>query len=594
MSLLRTLKTTAHLKSSSENAFYDLDLENPFFICRIMTDLYELQLFERIKRIKVKHECIMIAKSIRLLEAVSLRCKFPKKQPSKQIKSIESPQYGALLQCYFFDDGVKKEFLAFVNDVSSGRMLTLWCPSINEIVHIPMGTEIFFKKLYNLKFHCILKEAEAINTLQESPLLELILDPSTIEKITNSWSQNTSANTEFLNDVDQERIALKISKSINENGKNIFFIDGAAGTGKTRLLAGLVHQILKDSADTGRKKRILVCAPANVSTDVATAQIGLLANKYEIIRVTGFQSENKLISRKFLLEEKVSARMKKDKRHVANELPDDHMLQFKRQKCISELNTLRRQEGGCNRLIEAALDKIEKIEDDIYRDKHSADSVLAKRKKLRDVIIQTCDVVCTTLGCSKSLHVPLADVLIVDEANKATELQLLNALQPTIKHIILIGDSTQPPTMLKGFEAAKFGLADSCILRLTQKCSTFKLDRQFRMAPEIFNFPSTFFYEASSNTSSVRSVIESPINPYLVFNLRSAASHEFVMQFVIKLLLAVDRNTSSDNQQKLSCTILTLDMEFSNKITRKLSKFRYFFKIFFFHVSHTANCSILQ
>jgi hypothetical protein len=93
------------------------------------------------------------------------------------------------------------------------------------------------------------------------------------------------------------------------------------------------------------------------------------------------------------------------------------------------------------------------------------------------------------------------DHLIVDEAGQATEAETIIATQHGPGKIVLVGDVKQLPATVISQEAEAAGFGLSMMDRLTQ-CGwpSVMLDTQYRMHPDICDWPSKAFYEEGLRT----------------------------------------------------------------------------------------------
>jgi superfamily I DNA and/or RNA helicase len=88
--------------------------------------------------------------------------------------------------------------------------------------------------------------------------------------------------------------------------------------------------------------------------------------------------------------------------------------------------------------------------------------------------------------------------LIVDEAGACTEAEILVPLNKKPKRLLLVGDPKQLPATVQSPNAVKFGLTQSLQERLMyqNKFDFTLLDVQYRMRPEISQWPMAQFYDA--------------------------------------------------------------------------------------------------
>lgn len=86
------------------------------------------------------------------------------------------------------------------------------------------------------------------------------------------------------------------------------------------------------------------------------------------------------------------------------------------------------------------------------------------------------------------------DTLIIDEAGQAVEAETLIPLRTSPKKCLLIGDIQQLPATVISQDAVKLNFGRSLMERLTPCYKSSMLNIQYRMRPEICQFPSQAFY----------------------------------------------------------------------------------------------------
>jgi senataxin len=154
------------------------------------------------------------------------------------------------------------------------------------------------------------------------------------------------------------------------------------------------------------------------------------------------------------------------------------------------------------------------------------------RRQMTDAILDEADVICATL--SGSGHEQLAkmnvnfETVIIDEAAQSVELAALIPLKYGCQRCILVGDPNQlPPTVLSQ-AAAKFQYEESLFVRMQRNDphSVYLLSIQYRMNPDISQFPSNKFYDGKlldgpdMGSITRREWHTSPLfRPYCFFNV---------------------------------------------------------------------------
>ncbi|KMS93636.1 hypothetical protein BVRB_029480, partial [Beta vulgaris subsp. vulgaris] len=110
-------------------------------------------------------------------------------------------------------------------------------------------------------------------------------------------------------------------------------------------------------------------------------------------------------------------------------------------------------------------------------------------QELRERLLSEANVlVCTLSGSGAALigNIPHTfQVVIVDEAAQAHEIETLIPLQYCCRKLILVGDPRQLPATVLSTYAGKFGLNRSMFERLESVIQPVMLTEQYRMHPEL-------------------------------------------------------------------------------------------------------------
>uniref|UniRef100_A0A0C9QDY4 DDB_G0274399 protein n=1 Tax=Fopius arisanus TaxID=64838 RepID=A0A0C9QDY4_9HYME len=157
----------------------------------------------------------------------------------------------------------------------------------------------------------------------------------------------------------------------------------------------------------------------------------------------------------------------------------------------------------------------------------------SEKRKSKDDILRTSDVIATTLSSSYSFQMERIfenddiPVCIVDEAAQSTELGTLIPLMLGVRTLILVGDPKQlPPTVLSpqakfhGFDKSLFYRAKENF-DLQQGNPILMLDTQYRMVEDIVSWPNNFFYQGRLKTGS-----SVPSLPFHNYKLLHHSSHQ--------------------------------------------------------------------
>lgn len=234
-------------------------------------------------------------------------------------------------------------------------------------------------------------------------------------------------------------------------------IQGPPGTGKTQTLAAIVYHLLENLHPD---HKILVCSTSNAAVD----------NIVKRIAQTGV-SVLRICSK---IREKIPSSV------------DEHCLHIKLKNYISTHHP----SFFHDYLSRAVYD--EQLSLESYRE------YLKYTKNGTEQIILNSKVICCTncVAGDSRLGDYYYDTVLVDEANQATEPEILIPLLNGCSRFILAGDQMQlgPVSLCKS--STYGGLSRSLFSRLADLGAEFNvLNTQYRMHPSLSRFPIEFFYE---------------------------------------------------------------------------------------------------
>lgn len=120
-------------------------------------------------------------------------------------------------------------------------------------------------------------------------------------------------------------------------------------------------------------------------------------------------------------------------------------------------------------------------------------------------IIEHADVIFTTLSSAGNAMIKRCcpvDVVVCDEAAQASEASTLISLHLQPRHLILVGDPAQLPAFVESIHARSMKCEESLMKRLmtASKYTSHLLSTQYRMHPDIVEFPNRAFYSNHLNT----------------------------------------------------------------------------------------------
>ncbi|XP_030386590.1 regulator of nonsense transcripts 1 homolog [Scaptodrosophila lebanonensis] len=231
-------------------------------------------------------------------------------------------------------------------------------------------------------------------------------------------------------------------------------IQGPPGTGKTVTSATIVYQLVKQHGGT-----VLVCAPSNTAVDQLTEKIH--RTNLKVVRVCAKSRE-----------------------------AIDSPVSF-----LALHNQIRNMETN------SELKKLQQLKDETG-ELSSADEKRYRSLKrgTENQLLEAADVICCTCvgaGDMRLSRIKFTSILI-DESMQSTEPECMVPVVLGAKQLILVGDHCQLGPVVMCKKAARAGLSQSLFERLVVLgIRPFRLEVQYRMHPELSQFPSNFFYEGS-------------------------------------------------------------------------------------------------
>ena len=321
-------------------------------------------------------------------------------------------------------------------------------------------------------------------------------------------------------------------------------VQGPPGSGKTKTIVAIVGALLTSTLEAKRRvgetiarpingaqratvapvaaKKLLVCAPSNAAVDelVMRFKQGVKTTngaheKLNIVRLGRSDAVNTNVL-DVTLEELVNAKLNLagGKKKVAGDEIQKIMAAHK--AACEEYNGLRNMTDALkaegkpvtpeqNREFEVLKRKKTQLSSQIDQARDSGDTVARdaeiSRRLVQQEVLDNSHVICATLSGSghemfQGLNIEF-ETVIIDEAAQSIELSALIPLKYGCSKCILVGDPKQlPPTVLSR-EAARFQYEQSLFVRMqaNHPNDVHLLDTQYRMHPEISQFPSSVFYD---------------------------------------------------------------------------------------------------
>lgn len=319
----------------------------------------------------------------------------------------------------------------------------------------------------------------------------------------------------------------------SSQGEGFSLIQGPPGTGKTKTILGIVGHFLsraqKSSVitvptpglsplpDAKPVAKILICAPSNAAVDELVLRLkdGVFTDSGEnytpkLIRLGRSDAMNTSV-RDVSLEELVDRHLRERNDQVAI----NPNLRQEHNKCLADRDRIREAlKGDLNDAdvlrLELELREVNQKRSALGRkldEQRETASVAARsrdieKRRIQAKLINEAEVICSTL--SGSAHDFLAsmyikfDQVIIDEACQCVELSAIIPLRYGCKKCVMVGDPNQlPPTVLSQ-RAAALKYEESLFVRMQRNHPdlVYLLDVQYRMHPEISQFPSLEFYNS--------------------------------------------------------------------------------------------------
>ncbi|KAK9366904.1 SEN1 N terminal-domain-containing protein [Lipomyces kononenkoae] len=354
-------------------------------------------------------------------------------------------------------------------------------------------------------------------------------------------------------------------------------IQGPPGTGKTKTILGIIGATLtttksrgipiqipghrqsaqQPTAATVEPKRILVCAPSNAAVDELVLRLkgGIWNSSGEtffpkIVRLGRSDIINPAV-RDLTLEEQVDAQVNKfeqDNKTKNGNGKDGGNLREQLNKVLADRASIDREialteDAGVREKLRGQRDLLnakkaalgQRLDEE--RDRHAVvvRTNEIERRNIQTKILTNAEVMCATLsGAGHDLLASLSmtfETVIIDEAAQCVELSALIPLKYGCIRCAMVGDPNQlPPTVLSQ-TASKFQYEQSLFVRMQRNfpSSVHLLSIQYRMHPQISQFPSAQFYDSrlidgdgmASRTEAEWHSAADIFGPYRFFNVHS-------------------------------------------------------------------------
>ncbi|KAM3825322.1 putative helicase senataxin isoform 2-T2 [Vipera latastei] len=408
---------------------------------------------------------------------------------------------------------------------------------------------------------------QALLMLNRSPLATPILSPSTPYYSPRDLNTESEKSLPYMRDFNEgQRRAIESAYAMitqHPSSPKICLIHGPPGTGKSKVIVGLLHRILDERSGKEnavqrlnakiKTNRVLVCAPSNAAIDNLMKKIILEFKKFReknalgncgdinLVRLGQQKSINSEV-RKFSLDDQIDRKINKAMLGKDQDLHKRKEDLDRQLDALSRLRAVDRSEKGEKK--QQLDDEICQLSKERQRLASQLKEARGRSQEMKAGIILESHIICCTLSTSGGVLLKSAfrrlggdpvSCVIVDEAGQTCEIETLIPLIHGCKKLVLVGDPKQLPPTIKSLKAQDYKYDQSLIGRLCKhlkeqdrenmsgKFPVLQLTIQYRMHPEICLFPSKYIYKGVLTTdrkiAEDRFLLAWPFQPYLLFDV---------------------------------------------------------------------------
>jgi ATP-dependent RNA/DNA helicase IGHMBP2 len=338
-----------------------------------------------------------------------------------------------------------------------------------------LGIDVMFDEMSYREMEFAMREVIKAEDNRVAELREILLGSGDAE----SRDQNTHPEaSNILND--SQLSALK--KMLMS--KDVAFIHGPPGTGKTTTLVQVIKHVAKE------ERQVLVCAPSNAAVDWLVEKLSV--ENVSVLRI-GHPARVTEQSLSKTLDAKIAAHPHYQELRAIR----------KRMEQVRQAASKYKRHFGYHEREQRRLMKQE-----VKLLKSDAD--MLEFHITNDLLNNTEAICCTLVGSSHPvLRGKKYQTLFIDEAGQALEpacwIPILRS-----RRVIFAGDHQQLPPTIKSIEAARQGLAKTLFEKGIEKHphAASMLEVQYRMHQKIMEFSSHYFYDGKLIAhESVRSTL---------------------------------------------------------------------------------------
>ncbi|XP_027337968.1 uncharacterized ATP-dependent helicase C29A10.10c-like isoform X2 [Abrus precatorius] len=409
-----------------------------------------------------------------------------------------------------------------------------------------------------------------------------------------------------------KHVAPESYKQVNEiNSEN-------APTGSIdEVLQNMDQNLLRTLPKLVPKPRMLVCAPSNAATDELLARVldrGFIDGEMKVYRPdvarVGVDSQTRA-AQAVSVERRTEQLLVKSREEILGWM---HQLKTREAHMTQQLHCLHRELNAAAAAVRSqgsvGVDPDLLMARDQNRDAllqnlaamvENRDKVLVEmsrlallesrfrpgsgfnleeaRASLEASFANEAEIVFTTVSSSgRKLFSRLShgfDMVVIDEAAQASEVAVLPPLSLGAARCVLVGDPQQLPATVISKAAGTLMYSRSLFERFQQAgCPTMLLSVQYRMHPQIRDFPSRYFYQGRlTDSESVAKLPDEPyykdplLRPYLFYDIRhgreshrgGSVSYQNIheAQFCLRLYEHVQKTLKSLGLGKITVGIIT-------------------------------------
>ncbi|KAK7143076.1 hypothetical protein R3I93_014289 [Phoxinus phoxinus] len=406
----------------------------------------------------------------------------------------------------------------------------------------------------------IFREFRALCLLRTGPMLRPVLAPH-VSYFTHTLHSPPDLDASEYN-MDQAR-AISCGLAMiqgKQKTPKFLLIHGPPGTGKSQTIGGLLYKLLS-SGDTSvisvgnlhaktRRTRVLLCAPSNAAIDSLMKKVIVIFKEkcrninapqgncgdINLVRLGNERTISKSL-KPFSLDHQTKARAQRAQQTAEVDVQRqkeqlDQTIDNLSQRCAKTP----KDSTDFKKLMERKRQLLKEREGLSRQIKESR----SRRQESQAFVLQNANVICCTLSTSGSIvlenafrrlgHEPF-NCVIIDEASQAKETETLIPMLYRSPAVILVGDPNQLPPTVVSQKAKEFGYDQSLMARLCknlhpsnpQLSPIFLLSVQYRMHPDICEFPSKYIYNSAlkndCETAQKRCSFSWPFKPYKVFDV---------------------------------------------------------------------------